>query len=213
MRTRLSLVIFLIAAAGLSAVAFRNSHQHPADATEAGEGDGTGRDRKLQSPFQIDRGILPIRREVAVSSSAAQEARGMLGRIRELISTDARKAFAMATELPPGPECDDVLVWSIREWALADPLPAIDRARATADEPLRERLLAAALVEWSQIDPVAAARAAALELREGRVQDNAVVAITQRWVQVAPDDAAAWIHDFAPGELQDAARISMSGSP
>jgi hypothetical protein len=213
MRTRLSLVIPLIAAAGFPAVAFRNGHHPPANATEAGVGHGTLRDRARQSPYQTARGTLPIRRDVAVSSDAARETGNLLELIRELISTDAPKAFAIAAELPPDPERDDVLIWSIREWALADPLPAIERAGATADEPLRERLLAAAFVEWSQIDPIAAARAAALQLREGRLQDDAVVAIAQRWAQASPNDASAWIDEWASAELQNAARNSETCSP
>ena len=90
-------------------------------------------------------------------------------------------------------------------WALADPAAAIDVAKSISDEPLRERLFATALVEWSEVDSEAAARAAALEVREGCIHDDAIVSISQRWALTAPEAAA---EPFPPGRTPEAAKAS-----
>lgn len=128
----------------------------------------------------------------------------------EQVRADFREAVALAETLPSSPPRDEVLERGVREWALIDPAGAIAHAKSFTDEALRERLLAAALVEWSETDPAAAASSAATELREGRIQDNAIVSISQRWTKIAPAEASAWIESFPPSSLQDDARASRA---
>jgi hypothetical protein len=145
-------------------------------------------------------------REASALPESSQRNDILLAAAAELVRTDCRAALEIAETLPPSPPRNEVLERAIREWGLTDPAGAIARAKSFSDEPLRERLYAAALVEWSGTDPVAAARLAAIELREGRIQDDAIVSISQRWAQIAPAEAASWIESFPPSDLQDAAR-------
>ena len=126
--------------------------------------------------------------------------------------SDFREAIRLAETLQSSPQRDEVLERAVREWALTDAAGAIAHAKSFIDESLRERLLAAAFVEWSETDPVAAASSAATELREGRIQDNAIVSISQRWAQIAPAEASAWIESFPQSGLQDDARASRAVS-
>lgn len=131
----------------------------------------------------------------------------------ERIRTDSNQAFNLGASLPVSPERDDLLLRAIRELALSDPEAAIARAKSfvSGGSAFSERLIAAALVEWSEVDPHAAACMAALELREGKVQDDAVVSIAQRWHQKDAQAAEAWVDSFPPVELRSAA-IAAFGS-
>ena len=148
-------------------------------------------------------------REVSLLPESSQRNHLLLEIASELVRTDFREAIRLAETLPSSPPRDEVLERAVREWALTDAGGAIAHAKSVIDEPLRERLLAAAFVEWSETDPAAAARSAATELREGRIQDNAIVSISQRWTQTAPAEASAWIESFPQSDLQDDARAEI----
>ncbi|MEO7101161.1 MAG: hypothetical protein ABI162_17545 [Luteolibacter sp.] len=148
-------------------------------------------------------------REVSVLPESSRRTDLLLEIASELVRTDFHEALKLAETLPSSPPCAEVLERAVREWALADPAGAIAHAKSFIDEALRERLLAAAFVEWSETDPVAAASAAATELREGRIQDNAIVSISQRWTKIAPAEASAWIESFPQSDLQDDARAEI----
>jgi hypothetical protein len=216
MKRRVTCGLLLFTAASLLVAVLREKSTLPAAAADLGGRQPTRRDRAAEQPDP--RRLLRLavadparaRREAGELSDPARRTQALLEIAGEMVRSDARAAFAVAADLPPGPEREDVLLRAIREWALADPLPAIEGAKATADEPLRERLFAAALVEWSEAAPEQAARAAALDLHEGRIQDDAVVSIAQRWAQASPAPAAAWVESFPPGGLRDAARSALA---
>ena len=150
-------------------------------------------------------------REASALTDSPQRTQLLLEIAAEQVREDSRDALRLAETLTPSPARDDVLERAIREWAITDPVGAVAHAKSTSDAPLRERLLAAALVEWSNVNPFDAAGVAATELREGRIQDNAIVSISQRWAQSAPAEAAAWIESFPEGNLRSDARSSLGG--
>lgn len=149
-------------------------------------------------------------REISALPESSRRTEVLLEIAAELVRADFCEAVELAETLPSSPPRDEVLERAVREWALIDPAGAIVHAKSFTDEALRERLLAAALVEWSETDPAAAASSAATELREGRIQDNAIVSISQRWTKIAPAEASAWIESFPPSSLQDDARASRA---
>lgn len=151
-------------------------------------------------------------REISALPQSSRRTDLLLEIAAELVRSDFREAIRLAETLQSSPQRDEVLERAVREWALTDAAGAIAHAKSFIDESLRERLLAAAFVEWSETDPVAAASSAATELREGRIQDNAIVSISQRWAQIAPAEASAWIESFPQSGLQDDARASRAVS-
>ena len=137
----------------------------------------------------------------------------LMGVAAELVRANPHQALELGVSLPDSLERDELLLRAIRELALSDHEDAIHWAKTfeSADLSVVDRLLAAALVEWSEANPHAAASMAALELSEGRIQDDAVVSIAQRWHQRDPEAAEAWVSSFSEGELRSSA-IAAIGS-
>jgi hypothetical protein len=226
MKTRLPLASALIAAAALLAVAMlvESSNELPLTIREHSSSETIARRHgsrvSLEVNREIDRFIRLVEwnpdraiREVMSLPMSTNRDEVLLCVAAEIVREDCSQAFDLGSSLPASPERDELLLRAIRELALADREAAIVRARSfVADDPLLlERLLAAVLVEWSETDSPAAASMAALELSEGKVQDDAVVSIVQRWYQKDPEAAVAWVMSFAPGELRSAA-IAAIGS-
>lgn len=115
------------------------------------------------------------------------------------------EAFQMAAELPDGGVREDLIRHTANQWADLNPQEAVAWASKVEDETLRQQLLAGITTAWADKEPVAAASAAADLLPPGRVQDDAVVGIVQRWVQTEPAQAAAWAVSFPTGPLQETA--------
>jgi hypothetical protein len=128
---------------------------------------------------------------------------GRLAAANEAVRTDPVEALAIAAQLPPSAECNDLLVRAAAEWALSEPEQAAAWARQESDQTLRQRLLAAIATHWSERAPVAAANLA-LEIPAGKQQSDAIVGIVQRWVQTDPQAAATWVASFLEGELREA---------
>jgi hypothetical protein len=70
---------------------------------------------------------------------------------------------------------------------------------------LRASVLAGESVAWAKQDPESAADLAVQELPAGRLQEDTVISIIQRWAQQAPEAAAAWVDQFPPGPLRTVA--------
>jgi hypothetical protein len=73
------------------------------------------------------------------------------------------------------------------------------------DEPLRQTVLASELVAWSETEPANAATRAVKTLPAGRMLDDTLVSIVQRWAQTDARAAAAWVERFPEGSLRAAA--------
>ena len=123
----------------------------------------------------------------------------------ETLRTDPVAALRVAVELPAGAEVDELIRRAAMEWASEDPAAAMAWAESISDEPLRQTVLAAELVAWSETEPTDAARRALESLTVGRLLDNTLVSIVQRWAQRDARAAAAWVERFPEGPLRDAA--------
>jgi hypothetical protein len=73
------------------------------------------------------------------------------------------------------------------------------------DDSLRSQLVAVVATVLSQSDAASAAEIALSALSPGRMQDDAVVGIVQRWTQRDAASAAAWVAAFPEGALRTAA--------
>ena len=123
----------------------------------------------------------------------------------EAVRSDPLTALTVAMELNADSERDDLIRHAAGEWAVTARDAAAEWAKQIEDSPLRSRTMAAIAIAWAETDPRAAATLAIEELEPGRVQEDAVVSIVQRWAQQEPADAAAWISNFEEGELRAAA--------
>ncbi len=123
----------------------------------------------------------------------------------EMTGDNPAAALALAVDLPPGAARDEFLLHAASEWAGLDSKSAIEWGQKIENPELRAQMLAAIATGFAEQDPAAAATLAAQSLPPGRVQDDAVVSIVQRWVQQSPEQASAWVAAFPEGPLRDTA--------
>jgi hypothetical protein len=141
-----------------------------------------------------------------VLSQSAGEARNklLITLGHEWVRTNPKDVISLAVSLPVSPERDQMMTRAAAEWAVTDGSAALSWARGIAEPERRAQTLAGVAVAISEQDPEAAANVVANELTAGRLQDDAVVAIVQRWAQTKPEDAAAWVSHFSDGQLFNA---------
>jgi hypothetical protein len=123
----------------------------------------------------------------------------------EAVHTDPVTALRVAVSLPAAAQSDELIGRAATEWASGDATNAVAWAEQIPDGTLRAKVLAGESVAWSEQDPESAATLAVQELPAGRLQEDAVVSIVQRWAQQQPAAAAAWVARFPEGSLRTAA--------
>ena len=123
----------------------------------------------------------------------------------ETIRLEPIESLRLATELSPGAERDELIVRASMEWAGQDAPAAKQWAQQIEDPTLRSQVLAAIAVAWADHDAPAAATLAVRDLPPGRVQEDAVVSILSRWIQLDADAATTWLNQFPAGQLKQAA--------
>lgn len=125
--------------------------------------------------------------------------------------TDPLMALELASNLSPTRERDELLTYAVSQWATDNFAAAAEWAGKISDASLRQEMLAAIAVAAAAGNAPAAATLVANTLAPGEAQARAAVAITQRWTQVAPADAAAWISQFPEIPLRTAAVENLVG--
>lgn len=126
----------------------------------------------------------------------------LLATANEAVRTDPVEALRLAVEFPVGTEGDETIRRAAMEWASQDPAGAMDWAKTIPDEALRHIVLAAEMVAWSDSAPGPAAAFALENLPAGRLLDDTLVSIVQRWAQMSPREAATWVGRFPEGALR-----------
>lgn len=129
----------------------------------------------------------------------------LLAAANEAVRTDPVEALRLAVQFSEGTEGGETIRRAAMEWASKDAAGAMNWAKTIPDEALRHTVLAAEMVAWSETAPENAAALAVETLPEGRMLDDTVVSIVQRWAQTAPQAAAAWVECFPDGSLRTAA--------
>jgi len=123
----------------------------------------------------------------------------------EIVRTDPLVAMEIAVQLPVEKKSDALLQHAALQWAAIDPESAAHWAKALPEATLKERVQANIATAWGERDPALAAQYAVLGINPGRAQEDAVIAVVQRWVQRAPEAAASWVQDFPEGLLAETA--------
>lgn len=119
------------------------------------------------------------------------------------------EALRVAVELPPTQKRDELIGYTAMEWASQSPVDAGQWAQHIGDPELRAQVLANVAMAWADQDPQSAATLVATELPTGRAQADAAVGVVERWVQVQPEAAAAWVHGFPEGALRETAMANL----
>jgi hypothetical protein len=118
-------------------------------------------------------------------------------------------AVTLAADVPPGPERDRLLNYSVRKWATADREGAVAWAKSVPDATLREELLGQIAIDWGIQNPPEAAEFAATAMADGRTKDTAVANIVRFWAPSAPIQAAAWVEQCPEGPLRNTAMENL----
>lgn len=119
------------------------------------------------------------------------------------------KAIELIAGLAPSQERDDLLNYSVRQWANQDRDTAVQWINQIPDETLRGQLLENVALDWAVADPVDSAQFAATVLPSGSGQDKTVVSIVRFWAVCAPNQAAAWITQSLGGDLRNVALMNL----
>jgi hypothetical protein len=127
----------------------------------------------------------------------------------EAANENPQTALELAAGLPANPERDQLLDHAVSQFATSDARDATDWVLQIPDSSLRNRLLAAVATAAAEAHPAEAAALVATGIEDGEEQTRAVVAVVQRWVQTAPQAAAAWVEQFPQGPLRHAAAQNL----
>lgn len=123
----------------------------------------------------------------------------------EAARTEPLAALALASSLPPDCDRDALLVHAVSQWSGDDAQAATEWACKIKELPLRERVLAAIATAMADQNPETAVVLATQALWPGPSQNQAAIAIVQRWTQQDPQRAASWVTEFPEGANKDIA--------
>ncbi len=111
----------------------------------------------------------------------AERNRALVAVANEAVRADPMLALQLAVDLPADAQRDDLVRRAAMEWASKDALSAVAWAEKIPGESLRTTVLANEATAWADQDPEAAAILAVDELPAGRLQEDTVVSIVERW--------------------------------
>jgi hypothetical protein len=120
----------------------------------------------------------------------------------EAIRSQPLMVLQIALDLPAGQQRDDLIRRGAMQWASADAGSAAAWVKQIPQGDLRNQTLSGVAIVWSASEPVAAANMALDELPPGRLLDDTVISIVERWAQKDMDGATAWVEQFPKGELR-----------
>jgi hypothetical protein len=103
----------------------------------------------------------------------------------------------------PGAERDQALHQAVGAWADENPDATLAWIKRLPPGEERDWLACAALTSIANVDPQQAAELLDLEIPPGQARNHALVAIAQRWVQLAPEDAESWLESLANSPARD----------
>ncbi len=120
----------------------------------------------------------------------------------EAARSDPVQALNLAIPLPQSHARDELLVYGMRQYASKEPEAASQWAVQVEDPGLRNRLLEAVSTAASVSDPSSAASLVSASMSPGADQNRAAVTVVQRWAQLSPQSAAAWVNIFPVGGVR-----------
>jgi hypothetical protein len=121
-------------------------------------------------------------------------------------------ALTLASTFASSVMRDDIITRASEALAWSAPEDAVSYAKEIPDEALREQVISAIATTFGEQDPVAAGNLVLDLIPAGSSQDQAVVAIVQRWAVLDPAGAKAWTDQFPDGALRQTATTMLEHS-
>jgi hypothetical protein len=115
----------------------------------------------------------------------------------------------VAATLAPSSMLNGTIARAIAAWTRTAPEDAVSWAKQIPDQGSREQLITSIAAAWGESDPVAAGTLAVTSLRPGPLQDQAAIAVVQRWAQTDAPGVKAWIDQFPEGPLRQTAMAEL----
>jgi hypothetical protein len=186
----------------------------PARAASEVEGwpDGAGKDQAMEDVAIVwaNRNAAEAAQWVKQWPDAQMRDQGMTGVAYEVARGDASAAMTMAVGLAPSQGRDDLISHVAAQWTASDSKAAVDWTGKIPDSALREKVAGSVAMELADHDPVAAATMAVTQLPIGKLRDDTVIGIVERWVQVDPKGAQAWVQQFPSGPIRATAMDNLA---
>jgi len=127
----------------------------------------------------------------------------------EAVRSQPLMALQIALDLPASESRDDLIRRGAMQWASNDAGSAAAWVNQIPAGDLRNQTLSGVAIVWSASTPVDAANWALNELPPGRLLDDTVISIIQRWAQQDMDGATAWVKQFPEGALRTTAMENL----
>jgi hypothetical protein len=127
----------------------------------------------------------------------------------EAVRSQPLMALQIALDLPASESRDDLIRRGAMQWASEDAAGASAWVGQIPQGDLRNQTLSGVAIVWSASAPVDAANWALDELPPGRLLDDTVISIVQRWAKQDMDGATAWVKQFPEGALRTTAMENL----
>jgi len=127
----------------------------------------------------------------------------------EAVRSQPLMALQIALDLPASESRDDLIRRGAMQWASNDACSAAAWVNQIPAGDLRNQALSGVAIVWSASAPVDAANWALNELPPGRLLDDTVISIIQRWAQQDMNGATAWVKQFPEGALRTTAMENL----
>jgi len=134
----------------------------------------------------------------------------LLAVANEAVRVQPIAALQIAVEFTPTEQRDELICRAAMEWATTDTENALQWAQQIPDPSLRNTVLAGEILSWADQDPHAAATFAVHALEAGRLLDDLVISIVQRWAQQNPKATSDWVTQFPEGQLREIAMANLA---
>ena len=125
--------------------------------------------------------------------------------IGQTVYSNPQGALTMAADLPQDANRDQLNKNAAGGWAANAPEDAIAWAKQITDDGLRQQVISAIAMGMADKNPASAANLAVDSLPAGKVQQDTVLAIVQRWGIIDPTAANAWVKEFPDPDFRQTA--------
>lgn len=134
----------------------------------------------------------------------------LLAVAHEAVRLQPIAALQIAVDFTPGEQRDDLICRAATEWATTDTENALQWAQQIPAPSLRKTVLAGEILSWADQDPHAAATFAVDAFEAGRLLDDLVISIVQRWAQQNLKATSDWVAQFPEGQLRTIAMANLA---
>lgn len=134
----------------------------------------------------------------------------LVGIGNEVVFRDPQQAIELGREAGTGPVAEALLNQAAAVWAAKDPEAAAGWASEVTDSELRQKLIVGVATAWADLDPHAASMLVIDSMKEGSLEENALVGIVQRLAFRDMESARDWVARFPEGRMRERAETELT---